>query len=555
MFGLRSASPWLGLLYWFLNFLHEDEQMSEHTEVRIPLIAKLIKLGWDKNQIQFDPEWRVPKSPSEATRREKGQSYKSFPIDVAIFDHPSNAGDYQHLQIIIETKAPSVNEGINQLEIYMALEPYVILGIWTNGKDISLVYRTPDGKFDVHKSGLLPKPTDSLIKATTKRLTWGDLEDPVTSDLKKTFSRLLNVVVARDTLSTRRDDQLNNLCNILLAKLEGDKIAKYSPSEPTPFQVWDNEHDTAVKIKGLFNGMRIAHGDLFLTDSDTDINLDDHTIHACAYEISKYKIRDTPISVISEAFQIFRTSSLKSEEGQYYTPYPVIRSAVKLMEIKPSDKVLDPACGTGGFLLESFRQLIENHPAMSDGDAKSWANRHLYGVDKDRINVKLTKAIMLTIGDGSTHTYLGDSIRKHLWALHYQELQTALTPNSFTCIMTNPPFGQGLKVSRVDGKAGGFAISRKAKKNSDGMYEFSKSVYEDREIGILFLERCHDLLVIGGRLGIILPETYMFSPSYSWLRQWMRGRLELKGMLNIAMEAFQGFCRAKTNFYIFEKVN
>jgi type I restriction-modification system DNA methylase subunit len=372
--------------------------------------------------------------------------------------------------------------------------------------------------------------------------------------LKKIFSRLLNVAVSRDTLSTRRDDQLNNLCNVILAKLEGDKIAKYSPEEPAPFQVWDTEDATAKMVKNLFSGMRIAHSDLFLTDSDKDINFDSHTIQACVFELSRFKLRDTPINVISEAFQIFRTSSLKSEEGQYYTPYPVIRSAVKLMEIKPNDKILDPACGTGGFLLESFRQLIENHPGMSDGDVKGWANRHLYGVDKDRINIKLTKAIMLTIGDGSTNTYLGDSIRKHLWGMYFQELQTALAPNSFTCIVTNPPFGQGLKVSRIDSKAAGFTISRKPIKDDLGNFDYSGTVYEEREIGILFLERCYDLLVIGGRLGIILPETYMFSVSYAWLRSWLQGRLELKGMLNIPMEAFQGFCRAKTNFYIFEKI-
>ncbi|WP_203141009.1 restriction endonuclease subunit M [Marinobacter mangrovi] len=528
--------------------------MSEHTEVRLPLIEKLIRLGWDKNQIQYEPEWRVPKTPSEASKREKGHSYKSYPIDIAIFDHPSHVGEYEHLQIIIETKAPNFSEGLNQLEIYMGMEPHVPLGIWSNGSDISLVYRTPDGKFDVVKNGALPKPTDSLIKATETRLTWNDLEEPTTAVLKRAFSRLLDVVVSRDTLSTRRDDQLNNLCNVILAKLEGDKIAKYTPADPAPFQVWDSEAETAKNIKELFAGMRIAHSDLFLTDSDKEISLDDHTLQSCAYEISRYKLRDTPISVISEAFQIFRTSSLKSEEGQYYTPYPVIRSAVKLMEIKPSDKVLDPACGTGGFLLESFRQLIENHPAMSESDTKSWANRHLFGVDKDRINVKLTKAIMLTIGDGSTNTYLGDSIRKHLWATYYQPLLTALTPDSFTCIVTNPPFGKGLKVSKVDSKAAGFTISRKPKKLNGGGFEFSKTVHEEREIGILFLERCYSLLAEGGRLGIILPETYMFSPSYAWLRYWMKDKFELKGMLNIAMEAFQGFCRAKTNFYIFEKV-
>lgn len=528
--------------------------MSEHTEVRLPLVEKLIKLGWDKNQLLYEPEWRVPKTPSDASKRELGQSFKSFPIDIAIFDHPSHVGEYEHLQIIVETKAPNKTEGINQLQIYMSLEPYVLLGIWTNGTDITLVYRTPDGKYDIYEKGTLPKPTDSLIRASIEKLKWDDLEEPSTSDLKKVFRRLLNVVVARDTKSTRRDDQLNNLSNVILAKLEGDKAAKFSPNDPVIFQVLDTEEKTAKVIKELFHGMRRSHRDLFFTDKDNDIELDDHTLHTCAFELSKYKLRDTPISVISEAFQIFRTSSLKSEEGQYYTPYPVIRSAIKMMEIKPTDTVLDPACGTGGFVLESFRQLIEQHPAMSKSDAIGWANRNLYGVDKDRINVKLTKAIMLTIGDGSTHTYLGDSIRKHLWSTSYPELQSALAPETFSCIITNPPFGKNLKVSKSDAKAAGLTISRKPKKEKDGSIIFSKTVHEEIEIGIVFLERCYELLAAKGRLGIILPETYMFSPSYYWLRYWLRDRLKLKGMLNIPMEAFQGFCRAKTNFYIFEKI-
>ncbi|HET7053044.1 MAG TPA: hypothetical protein VFI09_03900, partial [Solirubrobacterales bacterium] len=78
--------------------------------------------------------------------------------------------------------------------------------------------------------------------------------------------------------------------------------------------------------------------------------------------------------------------------------------------------------------------------------------------------------------------------------------------------------------------------------------------YAKLEIGLIFLERAYRLLIKGGKLGIILPETYFFSPTYYWLPAWLDGRLELRGVLNIPMEAFQGFCRAKTNFYIFERV-
>jgi type I restriction enzyme M protein len=68
------------------------------------------------------------------------------------------------------------------------------------------------------------------------------------------------------------------------------------------------------------------------------------------------------------------------------------------------------------------------------------------------------------------------------------------------------------------------------------------------------MERAYRLLMRGGRLGIILPETYFFSSSYRWLPGWLDRRFVLRGFLNIPMEAFQSFCRAKTNFYVFEKV-
>jgi len=526
--------------------------MSEHTETRLPLISEFEKLGWNKNQILYKPEWRVPKTPSEASKRESGQSYQGFPVDIAIFDNPSNLGNYENIIIIVETKAPDIESGINQLKIYMGLEPHVLLGIWSNGKEVSLVYRTSDGGFSTKKHGSLPKLGESLLKTGKSKLKWDDLKVPTTSDLKKTFQRLLNVIVAQDSKCTRRDDQLNNLCNILLAKLEGDRIAKYDAKVAAPFQLWDSEQETSQKIKELFQSMKIAHGDIFLTDSDNDINFDDHTVSLAAYELSRYRIKDASLNTVSQAFQVFRTASLKSAEGQYYTPYPVIRSAIKLMEIHPSDKVLDPACGTGGFLLESYRQLREAYPLMDDGDAKGWAQRHLYGVDKDRINVKLTKAIMLTIGDGSTHTFLGDSLRKHLWNTVFYDLQTSLVPNSFTCIVTNPPFGKNLRMSKVDAKAAKLEISKKIISTDNGP-TFHDTEYEERELGILFLERCYELLTIGGRLGIVLPETYMFSPSYAWLRCWIKKRFIFRAILNIPMEAFQGFCRAKTNFYILEK--
>ena len=168
-------------------------------------------------------------------------------------------------------------------------------------------------------------------------------------------------------------------------------------------------------------------------------------------------------------------------------------------------------------------------------------------MDLDAINVKLTRAMMLSIGDGSTHTLMGDSLRSHRWHEHYPDLIGPLADGQYTAVITNPPFGKDLKFKAADARAAGFSIANAAAMK--GPHDFA-----GLEIGLIFLERAHKLLRVGGRVGIVLPETYFFSHRYRWLHDWLEGRLELRGVLHIPMEAFQEFCRAKTNFYIFEKV-
>ena len=259
------------------------------------------------------------------------------------------------------------------------------------------------------------------------------------------------------------------------------------------------------------------------------------------------KLMDTPVDVVSQAFQVFRAANLKSGEGQYFTPSQIVQAAVQFVDVAYEDRIVDPACGTGGFLLETFKVLRAKYPDLPDADLRTWAHSHLYGVDQDDINVKLTKAIMAILGDGSANVHAGDSLRSFRWDRDYPSLTRALEDDSFTCVITNPPFGERLKVTAQDARRSGFTISSAAARRGAGNHV-------DLEIGLIFLERCFKLLMRGGRLGIVLPETYFFSKKYEWLGEWLEGRLLLRGMLNVPMESFQGFCRAKTNFYVFEKV-
>lgn len=520
-----------------------QQKGPENLLTRMPLVEKLLELGWDSKQLKYSPEWRIPKRPSEAAKREAGYKFDAFPVDLVIFDDISNVDNWEHIKAIFETKKPDIESGLSQLEIYLSLEPRAVVGYWTNGVEISALFRTADGKFKRVDHAKLPTPEDNLLFPSDKPITWEDLESPSESELKKTFKRLLDNVVSGDTKSTRRDDQLNQLCNLLLIKLESDKKAKAEPEKPAVFQILSDENRTAKSIRAFFDTIKRTQTDLFFSISDQEINLDNATIHLVAYELGKKKLLDTNIDSLSTAFQVLRSQSLKSEEGQYFTPLPIIKSCVELMDVDYDDKIIDPACGSGAFLLECFKQFKKKYPHIGEGDAKAWAQRHLYGVDKDQINVKLTKAMLIILGDGSTHTYLGDSIRKHLWNKYWPNLTVALSDESFTCIVTNPPFGKNLKITDRDGEKAGLTISKNMETNE----------YTSIEIGLAFLDRCYCLLVPGGRMGIILPETYFFSKSYLWLQGWIQERFILRGIVNIPMEAFQGFCRAKTNFYILEK--
>jgi len=525
----------------------KSKEGPEHKLVGVPLLDELMKLGWAEDQVRYDPEWKVPKNPSQASKREAGGSFDGFPADLVIFDTPETYGEWQHVLVLFELKAPNKTEGRNQLEIMLSLEPRARLGYWSNGTESLSLYRRVDGTYKEVQNQPLPGPLDNLSEGASKPLTYATLKTPDAKDLRARIDRLLGAVVAADTKATRSEERLNQLCNVILVKLESDRLGKAQPDAALKFQVSASEKQTADAIKLTFATLRAKHPELFVGPADQELNLDDHTIQAAVYELSPIQLMDAPVDAVSQAFQVFRAATLKEEDGQYFTPPRIISAAVAFVDVAFDDKIVDPACGTGGFLFEAFASIRKKHSALPDADLRTWAHDSLYGVDKDSINVKLTKAIMAILGDGSTHVFKGDSIRSHRWAADYPQLVHGLKEGSFTCAITNPPFGAKLKVSKSDAKAGKYTIAVAAAKKGP-------KDYAEVEIGLVFLERCYKLLMVGGRMGIVLPETYFFSPSYAWLLGWLDGKLVLRGMLNIPMEAFQGFCRAKTNLYVFEKV-
>jgi type I restriction enzyme M protein len=527
------------------------KQTPEQQSVVGPLVAHLASIGWDLDQIVFGKsEWKVPKTPSEATKREKGRSFDGFPVDIAVFDDPSNVRDYRHILFIVECKQPDEKAGISQLESYFVGEPYVQLGLWANNPAPSapaaFIYRKADGRILLKKQKIsdLPRPGEA-IRPEVQRLTFKDLIEPTAIILRKAMEDLLDRVVILDRDVTRREEQLDQLCNLLLLKLESDKEAKSNQSSPVFFRPLESLVKTGIAIRNRYEKFVELYPEVFTTEQDRTLRVSNETISAVVDELSGLRLIDLGVSTISMAFQVLRSEALKQGEGQYFTPQAVIEAGVRVMEIKWEDLIIDPACGTGGFLIQALFEVKRSHAQISEADLSRWAQTHIYGIEKDAIGVKLAKAIMQIAGDGSAHIVRGDSVRTHKWPTDYPHLMDGKFKNGrFTVVITNPPFGQNLTVSAEDCRLSGLTISQAGTPN-----------YNDMEIGLIFLQRAHQLLKKGGKLGIVLPETYFFSSNYMFIFDWMKPRFRPIVVANIPMEAFQGFCRAKTNFYVFEKID
>ena len=514
-----------------------------------PLVRKLVAAGWSKDQMIFGKkEWRVPKAPSEATKREKGRTFAGFPVDIAVFDSKETLGDPSHILFIVECKQNGEKAGVSQLESYFVGEPHAKLGIWTNSADETasgvFLYRGTNGGAILKKSPLkaFPRPGDPIAPETSV-LCYDDLIQPSEPIFRKVVSDLLDKVVSSDNVVTRREDQLDQLCNILLIKLESDKQAKNNPSAPVLFRGKESVERTAQDIRKAFDDLVNVYPETFTTENDRRLRLSNGTIALCVEALSGLKLLDMGVKSVSLAFQVLRSEALKQGEGQYFTPQAVIEAGIRLLDLQQSDIIIDPACGTGGFLVQSMLEMQRKFPLMNEVSLTRWAQTHLYGIEKDAVGLKLTKAIMQIAGDGSAHCARGDSVRTHIWAKEFPHLVSPFANGRFSVVVTNPPFGKNLKVSATDCRLAKLSIAQ----NEDG-------TFRDLEIGLLFLERAYDLVKSGGKIGIVLPETYFFSSNYKFVLDWIKSRLVLDVVANVPMDAFQGFCRAKTNFYVFRKI-
>lgn len=486
--------------------------------------------------------------------------------DIVIFSDDARTDPY----IIFEAKKPNSKEGLEQLRSYLRWTG-CFFGCWSNGSDYSFQLReeepeTKKAPYFYRDIARLPKLGEHL-EDILKPLSFAELKPIV--DMRALIERL-----EHDALANAGVNAFDELFKLLFAKLHDELRPKRKPTDAVEFRV---SAATPEDLYKRFNGMfqtakRRANWDQIFDIGD-ELKLKGEALKLCASAIERYSLMHTDLEVVDAAFEYLINPEQKGQKGQYFTPRPVVKMAVKMINPQDGEKVIDPACGSCGFLIHSIRHVQKLY-GWKDAEIYQYANEYLFGVDFDDRLKKVAKTMMIIAGDGKANVFGVNSLDVREWqnsdALRrIGPFSKDIRDGDFNVVLTNPPFA-----GKVTGKTqlAAFDLYELAltgalkddedeeeteESESSGEEKNSKKKTKRSVSGmkrdILFLERCLDLLKPGGRMAIVLPQGNLNNLGTSSLRVWLAGRARLLAVVGLHVNTFKKFTGTKTSVVFLQK--
>jgi type I restriction enzyme M protein len=491
----------------------------------------------------------------------------------------------QHTQenawIIIECKRDNVEptnkkEGVEQLKSYMSACPNAEWGMWTNGK-AKFVYRkvTVNNRVEWEEPNDIPSATgdvteidrptrDALIKATDDNLLFS-------------FKICHNHIYVTDGL--QKQPAFFELLKVIFCKIEDER------NFPDPLEFFatakekgSNDGRLTIKkrIARIFDRVRAKYPAIF--DTSDEIKLQPRSLAYVVGELQRYSFLDTHIDVKGKAYEELVGANLRGDRGEFFTPRNVQRMAIRMLDMKLNEKILDPACGTGGFLVIAMNHLIgyirtqvagsapmteAQRQALSDR-IREIAKECFFGIDINPDLVKATKMNMVMNNDGSGNILRQDSLlHPHQWDSSFKrEFATRLgvDPLSlrgpddialFDLIATNPPFGSNLPIkdreTLIQYDLGHVWVKNKKQ------WSITEEVVTSAPPEILFIERCYQFLKPGGRMAIVLPDAILGAPGLAYVRHWILRHCKLIASIDLHPDTFQPRNGTQTSVLVLQR--
>ena len=346
---------------------------------------------------------------------------------------------------------------------------------------------------------------------------------------------------------------------LVFIKYRDEKNPVLKRGEPFAFQRRDEETAEALasRIRQLYREEQEKEPNVF-TES---INIDPLILAQCVEHLEGISLKETELDTKGVAFEEFMGSFFKGDFGQYFTPRELIAFAVELLNPMQGDLILDPACGSGGFLLYALdhvrRQADDYHDAGTIEHFQFWhdfAQNNLFGIEVNEELARVAKMNMIIHDDGHTNIIGQDALD---FTENIEGKNQSISEGKFDLILTNPPFGAVIKrTEKGDGYLEQFDLmsylgrdyplhtEMQGRGNETDTKLIPKSVRPRASIKteIAFLERIHAFLKPGtGRAAVVLPDGILTNSSLQGVRYWLLNHFQLLAVVSLPSFAFSHY--------------
>lgn len=515
----------------------------EATQVFSKLLVE--DYGYPKDHIQTRPQFRVKARPSDTK--------KEYPVDIAVFSSADKTDE--NIYIIVECKKKNRKDGRSQLEDYLRLSK-APLGVWFNSNEVLYLrkYET-DGKVlfeEIPNIPLFGQRVEDI--GLFKR---GELKK--THNLKSIFKNIRNYLAANNTGQTLDTEFVPQIINIIFCKIYDERFTRREDTVTFRAGVAEKQDKIFLRVQELFAYVKEKYPDVF--DETDKITLSQNSIAYIVGELQQYCLIESERDVIADAFETFIGPSLRGGQGQFFTPRNVVRLLLTLVDPTPKDRIIDPACGSGGFLVEALRYIWKKievqgielgwPDAEVAAEKQEVAIKNFRGIDKESFLSKTTKAYMALLGDGRGGIYCENSLENpNSWST---EARNAVRDSGFKVILTNPPYGSKLKIDDT-AILTRFALGHKWKLDKTSKeLEKTNSLLDAQTPQVLFIEKCLSLLEPDGRLGVVAPESMFCNPSHKYIMNYVEKNARIDAVVSMPEDLFQPNTHAKTCIVVLTK--
>ena len=491
--------------------------------------------------------------------------------DIVIFDADRPTVPFT----VAEVKRVNFKEGKEQLRSY-AHATGAPIALWSNGAQ-TIVWHRKNPNYFVKLPDL---PTASQTIDDIAGQPW-TIETLITKEKEReregTRTRSLRDLIVDledEVLANAGVDVFEEVFKLIFTKLYDEMACYRGTYKLLRFRNSNTAAQLRVAIQDLFDEARNRWPGVFPEDDRIKLSADH--LQVCVGSLEEWKLFNSNLDVIDDAFEYLVNKSAKGEKGQYFTPRWVIDMCVKILNPQEHETIIDTACGSAGFTVHSmfhvWKQIFDDldmpqsHLLTMEGKparCTDYVKEKVFAIDFDEKSVRVARCLNLIAGDGEGNvlhlntldwTKWDETIKQDEWSDTYgpgfsrlRKLREKPRGKNhrhfqFDVLMANPPFAGDIKQSDM---LAPYELARKA----DGRRE--SAVGRD----LLFIERNLDFLRPGGRMAIVLPQGRFNNASERRVREFIMEHCRVLTVVGLHPNSFKPHTGTKTSVLFVQKWN